>query len=142
MIFFILEVLLSLSWFRTNAPNYQENDGYLENCFRLWTMPKVCRWRFLGFFGTAHVTQELSSFLFWKFRWVWCDFGRTPQIIKKMTDFWENVSGSRQCQKCVDGGSWVSLALLTWLRNYKVFYFGSFTEFDVMSEKCPQLSRK
>ena len=29
-----------------------------------------------------------------------------------------------------------------WLRIYKVFYFGSFTEFDMMSEKCPQLSRK
>ena len=32
---FILEVSLSLTRCRRNAPNYQENDGYVENCFRL-----------------------------------------------------------------------------------------------------------
>ena len=32
---FILEVSLSLTWCRRNAPNYQENDGFLENFFRL-----------------------------------------------------------------------------------------------------------
>ena len=34
------------------------------------------------------------------------------------------------------------LALLTWLRNSNLFYFGSFTEIDVMSEERPELSRK
>ena len=53
------QVSLSLSRCQKNAPNYQENDGYLENCFRLLTMPKVCRWRLLSFFGTDHVTQKL-----------------------------------------------------------------------------------
>ena len=33
--FFILEVLLNLTWCRTNAPNYQENDGFLDKSFRL-----------------------------------------------------------------------------------------------------------
>ena len=139
---FIWEVSLNLTWCRRNAPNYQENDGFLENCFRLQTMLKVCRWRFLSFFGTAQVTQKLQSFLFWKFHWIWHDVGGMPRIMKKMTDFWKIVLGSRQCQECVDGGSWVSLALLTWLRNYKVSYFGNLTEFGVMSEECPELSKK
>ena len=80
--------------------------------------------------------------MFWKFYGLLHDVGGTPRIIKKMTDMWKTVLGSTQCQKCVDGGSWISLALLTRLRNYKFYYFGSFTEFDVMSEECPQLSRK
>ena len=29
----ILEILLSLSLFRRNAPNYRQNDGFLETCF-------------------------------------------------------------------------------------------------------------
>ena len=65
-----------------------------------------------------------------------------PRIIKKMTNFWKIILGSGQCQKCLDGGSWVSLALLKWHRNYYLFYFGSFTEFDVMSEERPELSTK
>ena len=139
---FIFEILLSFTWCRRNTPNYQENDGFLENGFRLYTMIKVCKWRFLSFFGTAQVTRKLQSLLFSKFHWVWRNAERTPQIIKKMTNFWKIVLGSRQCWKCVDGGSWVSLALLRWLKNYKSFYFESFTEFDVMSEECPKSSRK
>ena len=76
-----------------------------------------------------------------KFHWVCRDVRWTAPIIKKMTDFWKIVLDCRKYWKCVDGGSWVSLALLTWLRNYKVFYFGSFIEFDVMSEERPELSR-
>ena len=105
-------------------------------------MLKVCRWRFLSFFGTAHVTQKLLSFLFWKFYWVWHDVGGMPRIIKKMMDFWKNVSGCRQCQKFAVGGSWVSLALLTWLRSYRLWYFRSFHKFVVMPENRPELSAK
>ena len=86
--------------------------------------------------------SEIIKFLFWKFHWVWRDVGGTPRIIKKMTDLLKIVLVSRQCWRCVDAGSWVSLALFTWLRNYKTFYFGSFTEFDEMSEERPELSRK
>ena len=145
-------------------------------------MQKVCRWRFLSFFGTAHVIQKLKIFFLWKFHWVWREvvgmrrnikkmtdickivlgsgqcqkcvdvgswvslallmslgiskvffvckfhftwryFGGMSQIINKMTDFWNIVLGSPQCQKCVDPGSWVSLALVTWLRNYNFFFF-------------------
>ena len=39
-------------------------------------------------------------------------------------------------------GSQISLVLVMRLRNYKLLYFGSFTEFDVMSEERPELSRK
>ena len=42
---------------------------------------------------------------------------------------------------CVDEFSLVLLALLTWLRNYKRFYFESFTEFDVMPEERHELLR-
>ena len=59
---FILEVSLKLTSCRRNAPNYQENDEFLENYFRLETMLIVCRWRFLSFFGTGHMTQKLQSF--------------------------------------------------------------------------------
>ena len=59
-----------------------------------------------------------------------------------MMDFWKTVLDSSQCQKRIDEGSWVSFALVTWLRIYNLFYFGSFTEFDVMSEDRPKLSRK
>ena len=34
------------------------------------------------------------------------------------------------------------LALVTWLISYNFVYFGSFTEFGVMSEERPELSRK
>ena len=57
--FFIFEVSLNLTWCRRNAPNYQPNNGILENCLRLQTILKVCRWQFLSFFRTAHVTQKL-----------------------------------------------------------------------------------
>ena len=80
--------------------------------------------------------------MFWKFHWVWLHVGGSPRIIKKMTDFWKTVLDSSQCQKRIDEGSWVSLALATWLRIYNIFYFGSFTEFDVISEDRPKLSRK
>ena len=32
---FILEFPLSLTWCQKNAPNYQENDGFLKNFSRL-----------------------------------------------------------------------------------------------------------
>ena len=114
--YFNLEVSLSLTLCRSNAPNYQENDQFLENCFRL--------------------------FYCWKFHWIWRDVGGTPGIIKKIKGFWKILLGFWQCWKWVDRIFWVSLTMLTWLRNYGVFYFGNFTEFDVMSEECPKLSRK
>ena len=80
--------------------------------------------------------------MFRKFHWVWLHVGGSPRIIKKMTDFWKTVLDSSQCQKRIDEGSGVSFALVTWLRIYNLFYFGSFTEFDVMSEDRPKLSRK
>ena len=89
-----MEVSLSLTWCRRNAPNYQENDGFLKNCFRLKTMLKVCRWRFLSFFGTTHVTQKLQALIFWKFNSACRYVGETPRIIDKMTDFWRLVSPS------------------------------------------------
>ena len=94
------------------------------------------------FFHFTFRDSGIKKFFFCKFHWVCRHVGRTPRIIKKMMDNWKTVLGSRRCQNCIDGGSWVSLALPTWLRNYKVFYFGSFTEFDVMLEECPELSRK
>ena len=57
IIIIIITIIIIIS--RMNALNYRQTDGFLENCFRLWTMLKVCRWRFLSFFGTAHVTQKL-----------------------------------------------------------------------------------
>ena len=57
-------------------------------------MPKLSRWRFLSFFGAAHVTQILSSFLFCKFLSARCDVEGMLHIIKKMTDFLETVLGS------------------------------------------------
>ena len=32
--------------------------------------------------------------------------------------------------------------MVTWLRNYQLFYFGIFNQFDVMSDKHPELSTK
>ena len=83
-----------------------------------------------------------KNFLLWKFYRVLRDVRGMPQIIKKMTNFWKIVLDSRQCQRCVDGGSWVSLELLRWLRNDNLFYFGRFTEFDVMSEEGRELSKR
>ena len=34
------------------------------------------------------------------------------------------------------------MALVALLRNYSLFYFGNFTEFDVVSEEHRELSRK
>ena len=63
--------------------------------------------------------------------------------MKKITEFGKNVFDSRQLQKCIDGGSSVSLALLTCLRNNKLFFFFEiFTKLDMMSEEFPELSRK
>ena len=119
--FIILEVSLSFTWARSNTPNYQGNNGFLEKCFRVHTMQKVCRWRFLSFFGTAHVIQKLKIFFLWKFHWVWREVVGMRRNIKKMTDICKIVLGSGQCQKCVDVGSWVSLALLMSLGISKVF---------------------
>ena len=113
---FILEVLLRLLWCWINAPNYWQNEGFLGN-------------------------QKLS-FLIWKFYWVWRDVGETLQIIKKMADFLKKLLDSIQYWKCIDKYSWVSWTLVTWLINYKLLYFQSFTEFDVMWEEYPKLSRK
>ena len=33
--FYILQVSLSLTSSRRDTPNYEENDGFFENCFRL-----------------------------------------------------------------------------------------------------------
>ena len=65
-----------------------------------------------------------------------------PKECAELSRKWRNVLGSRKCHRCVDGGSWVSLKLLTWLRNDKLSYFGSFTEFDVMSEERLELSKR
>ena len=142
MKFFILEVSLSLTWCRRNSPNYEENEGFLDNFFRLWKMLKLCTLSFLRFIGIAHVTPKLYKLLFWKFNWVWRDFGGRHKIIKKVADIRKIVLCSRQCQKCVDSTSWISLALLTWLRNYINFYCGSLFEFDVISVEDSKLSRK
>ena len=64
-----------------------------------------------------------------------------PQIIDKMADIWKVSLGFSQCQKWIDKGSWISWTLVTRLRHYKLL-FGSFTEFDVISEKRLELSRK
>ena len=113
---FILEVLLRLLWCWINASNYWQNEGFLGN-------------------------QKLS-FLIWKFYWVWRHVGKTLQIIKKMADFWKKLLDSIQYWKCIDKYSWVSWTLVTWLINYKLLYFQSFTEFDVIWEEYPKLSRK
>ena len=97
-----MQVSLYLTLFRRNVSNYQENDRFLEYCFRLSTMPKVCRSRFLSFFGTGHVTQKLKFFFFFffffflKFHWVWHDIGGMLRIIKKMPDFWKIILGSTE----------------------------------------------
>ena len=110
--------------------------------FRLSRMPKVCRSRLFSFFDTAHVIQKLKIFILWKFQWVWRKVEGMPWIIKKMMDICKIVLGCGQCQKCVDVGSWVSLALLMWPAISEVFYFASFTFLDVISEECPKLSIK
>ena len=95
------------------------------------------------FLWHCSLDSEIIKFLFWKFHWVcWGDVEGMPQIIKKMTDIWKIVLGSRQCLNCVDGGSWVSLKLLAWLRTYRLWYFRSFTELVAMSEKRPELWAK
>ena len=60
--------------------------------------------------------------------------------LEKMTDFWKIILDSCKCQKYIEKGSGVSLVLVRRLRNYNPFYFGSFTEFDVMSDERPELS--
>ena len=42
------------------------------------------------------------------------------------------------------GSSWVFFffAVVMWVKNYDLFYFGSFIESDVMLEEHPKLSRK
>ena len=129
-------------WCQRNAQNYQENDALMGNGFTLLAMLKACRSKFLSFFDSAHVTRKLCTFLFWKFHWVWRDLGGMPRIIKKITGFWKIVLGSRQCQKCVHWAPWVFLALLTLLGNHINCYFRNLTEFDVISEEDPKLSRK
>ena len=81
--------------------------------------------------------SEILKFFILEFHWVWRDVGGMPPIIKKMTDFWKIVLDSTQSWECVDGGLWVSLALLTWLRSYRFWYFRSFDDLVVMSEKRP-----
>ena len=68
-------------------------------------MPKLYTTSFLSFFGTAHVTQKLYSFIFWKFHWVWHDHEGILRIIKKMTDFLKNFLRSKQREKCVEWSS-------------------------------------
>ena len=92
----------------------------------------------MSIFGTVHTTQKLS-FLFWKFHWVWRDVGGAPRSIKKITNFLKILLDFSQCQKCIHEGSWVSWTLVAYIRNYKIFYFGSFTHFGVMSHERPKL---
>ena len=40
---FVLIVLLRLVWCSMDAPNYQQNDGFLENCSKLYSVPKMYR---------------------------------------------------------------------------------------------------
>ena len=69
-------------------------------------MLKVHRLRFLSIFGIGYVIQKLRFFR--EFYSVCGDVGGTPRIIKKMTDFWENLLNSRQCQNYIDKGFYVS----------------------------------
>ena len=139
---FIWEVLFMLAWCRMNVPNYRQNDGLLESCSKVLSMLKVYRQRFLIILATGHVNQKLQALLFWKFYSCYHDVRWTSRIIDKMTEFWKVVLDFSQCQKYIDKGYWLSWTLVTQLRNYNLFYFGSFTEFDMMSEERPGLSRK
>ena len=124
-----MKVLLRLTWWRMawSTPN---SSSYIK------VPPEFF------FFCSGHVSQKLWPLLFWKFHWVWRDVGGPPQIIKKMKNFWKTLLDSSQCQNCIDKASWVSWRLVTWLRNYKLFYFRSFFQFGVMSDKRTELSAK
>ena len=138
-----MDVLLRLPLCWMNTPNYQQNGGLLGSCSDVYSMLLKCRdkgsW---VFFASVTWLRNNNVFLFWKFHWVWRDVGGTPWVIKKMMDFWKIVLDSSECQKYTQKSFRVSLALVARLRNYNFFYFGSFTEFDVMSKELLQLSRK
>ena len=138
----IFEVLRRFLLCWMNAANYWQNDGFLEICSRVWSMLKVCRQRFLNTPGTGHVIQKLYFFSFGSF--IEFDFmsENRPKLSRKWWFSGKIVFDSSQCQKCIDKGAWFSLTLATWLRVYNLFYFGSFTEFYMMSEKHRELSRK
>ena len=59
-----------------------------------------------------------------------------------MTEFWKVVLDFSQCQKSINIGSCVFWTLAMQLRNHDLFYLGSLTEFAMMSEERPELSRK
>ena len=90
---------------------------------------------------TSRVIQKLQDLLFWKFYSFWRNVAWTPQITNWQNDrLLESYSRVQSMSKDTQG-SWVSTTLVTRLRHYKLL-FGSFTEFDMMSEKRLELSRK
>ena len=52
------------------------------------------------------------------------------------------LSGSNLYERCIIKGSWVSWTLKAWLRNYKLFYFGSFNHVGVMQDESLELLTK
>ena len=117
-----------------------------------WIIDKITDfWKIILEFSQYQKCIEKGSWVSWtlatrlrnyKFHWVWRDVGGTPGIIKRMTYFCKNLLNFSQCQKCIDKASRVSWTLVTWLGNYKLFYFESFTQIGVMSDERFELSIK
>ena len=59
------------------------------------------------------------------------------QIIDKMMDFWKIVLVFSQWEKCIDKCSSVSWTVVTWLRNYKLYHFGSSIQLGVTAMNAP-----
>ena len=87
---YILEVLLRLTWYHRNTPNYRQNDGFVESRSRIQLMLKVYWWRFLSIFDTSLQTRKLQALIFWQaikfyiyFIWVDVVLKERPKLSRK-----------------------------------------------------------
>ena len=91
---YILEVLLRLVWCRMNAPNYQQNEAFLENFSILPSTLKVHR---QGLWVSLVLVMWLRNYQLLYFG----SFTRvgvmSPRIINIMTDFQKFFRDLSQC---------------------------------------------
>ena len=94
------------------------------------------------FFHFTFRDSGIIKFFFCKFHWVCRHVRRTPRIIKKMMDNWKTVLGSRRCQNCIDGGSWVLWHCPRDSEIIKFFILEVSLSLTWCRTNAPELSRK
>ena len=97
--------------------------------------------KFLNLFDTSRVGYNFPCNVLIKLDVVCEILDERPKLSKKY-GILKILLDCNQCETCINKGSWESWTLIPWLRNSKLFCFGSFIYAGVMLDEHPKLSTK